>query len=81
MPSLWSLTALYFLVCFSYNFTNSAVFTALAWMFPKRAGPGINLVLAMFGVGSLAIPLAAQVGRGGRGGHRMVDGRRCGGCK
>lgn len=63
MPSLWSLTALYFLVCFSYNFTNSAVFTALAWMFPKRAGPGINLVLAMFGVGSLAIPLAAQACR------------------
>ncbi|KAG2434076.1 hypothetical protein HXX76_007804 [Chlamydomonas incerta] len=61
MPSVWSLTALYFVVCFSYNFTNSAVFTSLAWMFPKRAGPGINLVLAMFGLGSFFIPLAAQV--------------------
>ncbi|GLC40677.1 hypothetical protein PLESTM_001100600 [Pleodorina starrii] len=60
MPSVWSLTALYFIVCFSYNFTNSAVFTSLAWMFPKRAGPGINLVLAMFGLGSFFIPLAAQ---------------------
>ena len=40
MPSVWSLTALYFVVCFSYNFTNSAVFTSLAWMFPKRAGGG-----------------------------------------
>ncbi|GLI68054.1 hypothetical protein VaNZ11_012349 [Volvox africanus] len=60
MPSVWSLTALYFVVCFSYNFTNSAVFTSLAWMFPKRAGPGINLVLAMFGLGSFFIPLAAQ---------------------
>lgn len=38
MPSVWSLTALYFLICFSYNFTNSAVFTSLGWMFPKRAG-------------------------------------------
>ncbi|GIL79806.1 hypothetical protein Vretifemale_9097 [Volvox reticuliferus] len=60
MPSVWSLTALYFVVCFSYNFTNSAVFTSLAWMFPKRAGPGINLVLAMFGLGSFFIPLVAQ---------------------
>ncbi|KAG2501542.1 hypothetical protein HYH03_000049 [Edaphochlamys debaryana] len=60
MPSVWSLTALYFVVCFSYNFTNSAVFTSLAWMFPKRAGPGINLVLAMFGLGSFFIPLGAQ---------------------
>jgi hypothetical protein len=61
MPSVWSLTALYFVACFSYNFTNSAVFTSLAWMFPKRAGPAINLVLAMFGLGSFFIPLAAQV--------------------
>ncbi|KXZ55589.1 hypothetical protein GPECTOR_2g1139 [Gonium pectorale] len=60
MPSVWSLTALYFVVCFSYNFTNSAVFTSLAWMFPKRAGPAINLVLAMFGLGSFFIPMAAQ---------------------
>ena len=29
MPSVWSLTALYFCICFSYNFTNSAVFTSL----------------------------------------------------
>ncbi|EFJ49439.1 hypothetical protein VOLCADRAFT_89859 [Volvox carteri f. nagariensis] len=64
MPSVWSLTALYFVVCFSYNFTNSAVFTSLAWLFPKRAGPGINLVLAMFGLGSFFIPLAAQTAIG-----------------
>lgn len=61
MPSVWSLTALYFLVCFTYNFTNSAVFTSLAWHYPKRAGGALNLVLAMFGVGSFFIPLAAQV--------------------
>lgn len=60
MPSVWSLTALYFVICFSYNFTNSAVFTSLGWMFPKRAGSALNLVLAMFGVGSFCIPLAAQ---------------------
>jgi MFS family permease len=60
MPSVWSLTALYFIICFSYNFTNSAVFTSLGWMFPKRAGSALNLVLAMFGVGSFFIPLAAQ---------------------
>ncbi|GFR48845.1 hypothetical protein Agub_g10798 [Astrephomene gubernaculifera] len=60
MPSVWSLTALFFAACFSYNFTNSAVFTGLAWMFPKRAGPAINMVLAMFGLGSFFIPLAAQ---------------------
>ena len=29
MPSVWSLTLLYFITCFSYNFTNSAVFTSL----------------------------------------------------
>lgn len=51
MPSVWSLTALYFVVCFSYNFTNSAVFTSLGWMFPKRAGPGINLVSGRGGKG------------------------------
>jgi nitrate/nitrite transporter NarK len=51
---------LYFIICFSYNFTNSAVFTSLGWMFPKRAGSALNLVLAMFGVGSFCIPLAAQ---------------------
>ena len=44
MPSVWSLTALYFVICFSYNFTNSAVFTSLGWMFPKRAGGALNLV-------------------------------------
>ncbi len=60
MPSVWSLTALYFVICFSYNFTNSAVFTSLGWMFPKRAASALNLVLAMFGVGSFFIPLAAQ---------------------
>lgn len=60
MPSVWSLTALYFIICFSYNFTNSAVFTSLGWMFPKRAGSALNLVLAMFGVGSFFIPLAAE---------------------
>mmetsp|Transcript_9121 Transcript_9121/g.15934 ORF Transcript_9121/g.15934 Transcript_9121/m.15934 type:complete len:507 (-) Transcript_9121:653-2173(-) len=60
MPSVWSLTALYFVICFSYNFTNSAVFTSLGWMFPKRTGSALNLVLAMFGVGSFFIPLAAQ---------------------
>ena len=62
MPSVWSLTALYFAICFSYNFTNSAVFTSLGWMFPKRAGGALNLVLAMFGVGSFFIPLASEVG-------------------
>eukprot|EP00197_Chlamydomonas_leiostraca_P016237 CAMPEP_0202862632 /NCGR_PEP_ID=MMETSP1391-20130828/3606_1 /ASSEMBLY_ACC=CAM_ASM_000867 /TAXON_ID=1034604 /ORGANISM="Chlamydomonas leiostraca, Strain SAG 11-49" /LENGTH=432 /DNA_ID=CAMNT_0049542195 /DNA_START=154 /DNA_END=1448 /DNA_ORIENTATION=- len=61
MPNVWTLTALYFAICFSYNFTNSAVFTSLGWMFPKRAGSALNLVLAMFGVGSFFIPLAAQV--------------------
>lgn len=60
MPSVWTLTALYFVICFSYNFTNSAVFTSVGWMFPKRAGSALNLVLAMFGVGSFCIPLAAQ---------------------
>ncbi|GAX75222.1 hypothetical protein CEUSTIGMA_g2666.t1 [Chlamydomonas eustigma] len=60
MPSVWSLTALYFIICFSYNFTNSAVFTSLGWMFPKKAGGALNLVLAMFGVGSFFIPLAAE---------------------
>lgn len=60
MPSVWSLTALYFVICFSYNFTNSAVFTSLGWMFPKRAGGALNLVLAMFGVGSFFIPLASE---------------------
>ena len=44
MPSVWSLTTLYFIICFSYNFTNSAVFTSLGWMFPKRAGGALNLV-------------------------------------
>jgi len=63
MPSVWSLTALYALICFSYNFTNSAVFTSLGWMFPKRAGGALNLVLAMFGVGSFFIPLAAEACR------------------
>ncbi|KAJ9504836.1 hypothetical protein QJQ45_030524, partial [Haematococcus lacustris] len=60
MPGVWSLTALYALICFSYNFTNSAVFTSLGWMFPKRTASALNLVLAMFGVGSFCIPLAAQ---------------------
>lgn len=60
MPSVWSLTLLYFVTCFSYNFTNSAVFTSLGWMFPKKAGGSLNLVLAMFGVGSFFIPLAAE---------------------
>lgn len=46
MPSVWSLTALYFVICFSYNFTNSAVFTSLGWMFPRRAGGALNLVRA-----------------------------------
>ena len=44
MTSVWALTALYFVICFSYNFTNSAVFTSLGWMFPKRAGGALNLV-------------------------------------
>ena len=30
-------------------------------MFPKRAGSALNLVLAMFGVGSFFLPLATQV--------------------
>uniref|UniRef100_A0A7S3VJM8 Major facilitator superfamily (MFS) profile domain-containing protein n=1 Tax=Dunaliella tertiolecta TaxID=3047 RepID=A0A7S3VJM8_DUNTE len=61
MPSVATLTALFFLICFTYNFTNSAVFTSLGWMFPKRAGSALNLVLAMFGVGSFLLPLATQI--------------------
>lgn len=38
MPTVWSLTALFFVISFSYNFTNSAVFTSLGWMFPKKSG-------------------------------------------
>eukprot|EP00798_Chlamydomonas_sp_ICE-L_P017984 gene17984-24392_t len=47
MPSVISLTALWFVICFSYNFTNSAVFTSLTWMFPQRAGGALNLGLSM----------------------------------
>uniref|UniRef100_A0A7R9YX00 Major facilitator superfamily (MFS) profile domain-containing protein n=1 Tax=Chlamydomonas euryale TaxID=1486919 RepID=A0A7R9YX00_9CHLO len=61
MPDVWSLTALYFVICFSYNFTNSAVFSGLVWLFPGRAGGALNMVLAMFGVGSFLIPLVAQL--------------------
>eukprot|EP00798_Chlamydomonas_sp_ICE-L_P003780 gene3780-13848_t len=60
MPSVWTLTTLWFIICFSYNFTNSAVFSSLTWMFPGRAGGALNLVLAMFGIGSFLIPLAAM---------------------
>lgn len=68
MPSVWSLTTLYFIICFSYNFTNSAVFTSLGWMFPKRAGGALNLVSEGGGT--------AGTKGGGRGGEDSWEGDR-----